>query len=77
MNPRQLRSVLEHMKAARSLQAAFGDDTARAVADARELVMRDPRLAAMLDRTGLGDHPKLILAAAHAARRLRASGKLK
>lgn len=66
-----------HTESTRALQAAFGQDTARTVADARQLVQRDPRLAAMLDRTGLGDHPKVILAVAHAARRLRAQGKLK
>lgn len=57
------------------LEREFGDAQA-ALADARLLVQRDPRLQRVLNQTGLGDHPHIVLKAAQAARRLIAAGKL-
>lgn len=57
------------------LEREFGDAQA-ALADARLLVQRDPRLQRVLNQTGLGDHPRIVLKAAQAARRLIAAGKL-
>lgn len=59
------------------LQEAFGDDAEQALADARLLVKRDPRVRDFLNRTGLGDHPYIVKLAADRARALIASGKLK
>lgn len=61
-----------------ALQEAFGaDDWRQALADARLLVKRDPRVRAFLNRTGLGDHPTVVKLAAQRARALIANGKLK
>jgi hypothetical protein len=60
-----------------ALREAYGDDAQQALADARLLVRRDPRLKDFLNRTGLGDHPAVVKLAARRARELIASGKLK
>lgn len=61
-----------------SLQETYGaDDWQQALADARLLVKRDPRLKDFLNRTGLGDHPHVVKLAAQRAREQIASGKLK
>ncbi|MBT9491485.1 MAG: hypothetical protein IV107_03885 [Paucibacter sp.] len=60
-----------------SLVSEFGAGADTALADAKLLVSRDPRLAKFLDETGLGDHPEIVLKAARIAREQIASGKLK
>lgn len=63
--------------AATALRAEYGDAADRALKDAQLLVKRDPRIGAFLDRTGLGNHPKVALHLAAAARAQIAAGKLK
>ena len=75
--PTEDQSVRWETTATDSLKREFGDGAAAALADARLLVSRDPRLAKFLDETGLGDHPELVLKAARIAREQIASGKLK
>ncbi len=61
-----------------ALQGEYGPDGwEQALADARRLVGRDPRLKDFLNRTGLGDHPDVVRIAARQARAAIASGKLK
>lgn len=60
-----------------ALRENYGDDWKSALADARMLVGRDPRLKAYLNRTGLGNHPDVVRIAARQARTLIANGKLK
>lgn len=60
-----------------ALRETFGDDAQQALADARLLVGRDPRLKDFLNRTGLGDHPHVVKLAAQRARALIANGTLK
>lgn len=74
--PEQVQAWPEQAKA--SLQEAFGeDDWQQALADARLLVKRDPRLMAYLDETGLGNHPTIVRIAAQRARAAIANGTLK
>lgn len=44
---------------------------------AQRLVQRDPRVAALLEATRLGNHPRMILKMAEKARQERARGRLK
>ena len=60
-----------------ALQEAFGRDWQQALADARLLVARDPRLSDYLNRTGLGNHPHIVKLAAERARAAIANGTLK
>lgn len=61
-----------------ALKEQYGDaDWQQALADARLLVGRDPRLKDFLNRTQLGNHPRVVKLAAERARTLIASGKLK
>lgn len=60
-----------------ALREIYGDDAQQALADARLLVGRDPRLKAFLNRSGLGDHPHVVKLAAQRARALIANGTLK
>jgi hypothetical protein len=62
--------------AARLLEV-YGADADAAFKDARALAQRDPRFAAYLDKTGLGDHPSLVLRLAELARSQRGRGLLK
>ncbi|MCQ4325765.1 hypothetical protein CXK94_08370 [Stutzerimonas stutzeri] len=64
-------------EASKLLVREFGKDADRALADARKLVMRDPRVAQIIEQTGLGDDPQTILKFAKQARSLRQKGKLK
>lgn len=59
------------------LGRVFGSEKAAALQDARRLVARDPRLHRMLDATGLGNHPVVVVRLAQQARALRAAGRLK
>ncbi|MBI5900845.1 MAG: hypothetical protein HZB40_16690 [Rhodocyclales bacterium] len=62
--------------AAKRLVEVFGKDAAQALADARALVARDPRVGPMLERSGLGNHPDVIVHFAQQARRERVRGRL-
>ena len=59
-----------------ALTSAFGANAGQALADAKALVAKDPTLAAWLEQTGLGDHPKVVAAVAQRARQMRNSGRL-
>jgi hypothetical protein len=54
----------------------YGNDAKSAVDDARALVARDPRVAAMLASTGLGDHPQAVLKIIELARSAKMRGQL-
>lgn len=58
------------------LKASYGDGWKGALADAQKLVQRDPRLAALLDRNGLGDHPQMVERLVNLARAQKLRGKL-
>lgn len=62
--------------ASRQLGTVYGAGADKAIAAAQRLVARDPRLAAMLDRTGLGDSPKVVMRLAELANSQRARGRL-
>lgn len=59
------------------LTSEFGASADQALDDARRLVASDPTLAAWLDQTGLGNHPKVVATVAQRARHLRNAGRLK
>jgi hypothetical protein len=59
------------------LNAAFGQDAAQALKDARALIARDTRVGKLIDSLNLGNDPETVLIYARAARRARAAGKLK
>lgn len=59
------------------LTSEFGATAGEALEDAKRLVAADPALAAWLDQTGLGNHPKVVATIAKQARQLRNSGRLK
>ncbi|PUE41426.1 hypothetical protein [Limnohabitans sp. Bal53] len=58
------------------LNSTFGGTASMALADARKLVARDPRLGRILENNGLGSHPKVVLTLARLARQARLDGKL-
>lgn len=60
-----------------ALKERFGDDAGMRLRDAVKLAQRDPRLGQVLDRTGLGHHPRVVLEFAEMARTARATGRLK
>lgn len=59
------------------VQRRYGPDAARKLADAQKLVNRDPRLATILSKTGLGDSPKVVVRLVEIAASQRAAGKLR
>ncbi|HEV6968102.1 hypothetical protein [Roseateles sp.] len=59
------------------LTSEFGATAGQALEDAKRLVASDPTLAAWLDQTGLGNHPKVVATIARRARHLRNAGRLK
>lgn len=60
-----------------ALQERFGADTDMRLKDAMKLAKRDPRLSQVLEKTGLGHHPRVVLEFAEMARTARAAGRLK
>lgn len=64
-------------EAMQGLRDAFGDDADQALADARLLISRDPRVKDFLNRTRMGNHPRVVLLAAERARAAFAAGTLK
>jgi hypothetical protein len=54
-------------EARKLLSSEFGGNADRVLAEARKLVAADPKLAAFLDDTGLGNHPRIVALAARAA----------
>jgi hypothetical protein len=54
----------------------YGQDAASVVADARALVARDPRIGKVLDSTGAGDHPNIVLKLISLARSAKLRGQL-
>lgn len=59
------------------LRSEFGDGHKQALADARKLVNRDPRVAQLLKTSNLGNDPQTVLQFARLAARQRATGRLK
>lgn len=52
------------------------DDPAQALKDANALLRRDPRVRALIDHFGLGNHPSVVKMIAQRARSERAKGRL-
>lgn len=63
--------------AEQQLRRAYGSDASHTLALAKQLVARDPRARALLEATGLGDHPDVVMKITRVARSQKASGKLK
>lgn len=59
------------------LNEAHGDQAGFALAAAQALVARDPRVAALLDRSGAGDDVRVVSKIVASALKLAAAGKLK
>ena len=66
-----------HRTAERELRERFGEDVDQVRNDVRRLTQRDPRFAAYVQKTHLGNHPWLVLRMADLARTARARGQLK
>ncbi|MEW5882087.1 MAG: hypothetical protein AB1761_16785 [Pseudomonadota bacterium] len=64
-------------RALAALRTAFGDRADAALQAAQALVARDPRVGRILDSTGAGDSPRLVIRLAREALAQRAAGKLK
>ena len=75
--PTEAETAAFHRTAVKELRETYGPDFDQALTDARAITARDPRLKAMLDRTGLGNHPSVILRFAELGRAARAKGQLK
>lgn len=58
------------------LQEQYGDEASAMLDLARKFIARDPRTVALLEQTGLGDHPEMVRLAVEAARRARARGQI-
>ncbi len=55
----------------------FGpENIALALADAKKIIAKDPKLAAYLDQSGLGSHPTVVRLVAQKARAMRKAGRL-
>jgi hypothetical protein len=63
-------------QAERRLKEIYGSGMQQAVADARTLVARDPRVAKILEHTRLGNNPEVIELMARVARSERLKGRL-
>lgn len=59
-----------------ALTSEYGDSAETMLAASRKLVAQDPKLYDYLHRTGLGSHPKVVLAIARKARSLQRAGRL-
>jgi len=59
-----------------ALNREFGNDATSALKAAQQMVLRDPRLKAMLEASRLGNEPAVVVKLAHLARSQRARGKL-
>jgi hypothetical protein len=75
MTPEQAKE--NQGRALAMLHAEFGNQAEQALADARALAGRDPRVARALENSKLGNDPDTVLRFARMARRLRAQGRLK
>lgn len=61
-NPPDAKTIAEwQTEANRRLKERYGDSAGKALSAAKGLVFRDPRVAGMLDRTGIGNHPDVVL----------------
>ena len=67
-----------HRTAFKELRETYGDKNFdQALSDARGLARRDPRLSALLNSSGMGDHPWLVSRLAELGRSARQRGQLK
>jgi hypothetical protein len=57
------------------LNADYGNGAAQALKTAQQYVARHPKLAAVLEQTGLGSDPRVVRVVARRAMSLRAHGK--
>lgn len=70
--------IAEHKATAlATLKERFGEDAGMRLKDAMALAKRDHRLREVLDKTGLGHHPRVVLEFAEMARTARGNGRLK
>lgn len=76
LTPEQVQA--KRVEATQLLVEEFGAEKATAAMDAAHaLAIRDPRMKALLEHTGLGNSPQLVLKLAREGLRQRAAGKLK
>jgi hypothetical protein len=61
----------------RRITQMYGKDAPQVIADARQLIARDPRFTSILRNAGVGDHPEAVTVLARLARSERAKGRLK
>lgn len=74
--PPDARQIGEMRRQAwQQVQARYGRGAAQVVADAKAMIQRDPRVVQALNAYGLGDNPRVVMAACEAAVRARAQGK--
>jgi hypothetical protein len=59
------------------VQEKYGKSANQVLNDAKRLIARDPRVVRVLNETGMGNHPSIVLKACEAALRLKAAGKFK
>ncbi len=59
-----------------ALQSEYGDMAGAALRDAQMLIANDKTLRTFLEKTGAGDHPRVIREIAASAARARKAGKL-
>ena len=67
----------QHDACVDALNAEFGMGAKQALLDARALLRRDPRAAAVIEHLGLGNDPQTVLMIARKAQQARRAGKLK
>jgi len=60
-----------------TLQRKYGDELPALLADANKMIARDPRLAAWLEHSGLGNRVEFVAHAIELARQQRQAGRLK
>ena len=75
--PSEQQKVQMRSDSIRMLRERFGNSAMSALDGAKKLVARDPRVKAMLEKTGLGDDPKTVIRLAELARDQAHRGRLK
>jgi hypothetical protein len=59
------------------VQEKYGKSANQVLNDAKRLIARDPRVVRVLNETGMGNHPAIVMKACESALRLKAAGKFK
>lgn len=61
-NPPDAKTIAAWQEEATNrLVAEYGKNAGKALEDARALALRDPRVAKMLDQSGVGNHPEIVM----------------